>query len=376
MPDGNSLQSEEISAAELRHWMQSDRSFVLLDVREQYERDHSLIEGSLHIPMLKIPALLTTTFPSPDQEIVIYCEHGIRSLDACRYLRQKGYPNVWSLAGGIEEWQRTERPGQQPDADPMARYNRQIRLPELGHDGQAKLNAARVLIVGAGGLGCPAALYLAAAGVGTIGIVDYDTVDQTNLHRQVLYTDADVGEGKAETAAARLRAANSQIQAVPFAERLTAQNAERIVRDFDMVVDGADNFATRYLVNDICLMLRKVNVHGSVERFSGQVAVFGVAGGPCYRCLHPDPPADGLVPSCADAGVLGVLPGIIGTLQATETIKLIIEQGHSLSGRVLHFDALAMRFEEFAASRRPDCTYCRLDTPFPGLTDYESLCGA
>lgn len=372
--DSNNL-SEEIGVAELRQWLKSDRNVALLDVREQYERDAALIEGSQHIPLMRIPAQFTTEFPDPEREIVIYCEHGNRSLDACRYLRQKGYRRVWSLAGGIVEWNETAAPSAAPDSVFAERYHRQIRLPEVGPEGQAKLAAARVLIVGAGGLGSPAALYLASAGAGTLGIVDFDTVDASNLHRQILYTESDLGRSKAEIAAARVRAANSHIEVIPLSERLSAANAERILEAYDIVLDGSDNFATRYLINDVCAMLRKPNVHGSVQRFEGQVTVYCADGGPCYRCLYPTPPESGLVPACADTGVLGVLPGVIGTLQATEAIKLILGEGEPLVGRILHFDALQMAFTTFATDRRNDCAYCNPDLPFPGLADYESSCG-
>ena len=257
----------------------------------------------------------------------------------------------------------------------IQRYSRHLIMPEVGMDGQLKLKRARVLMIGTGGLGAPLGLYLAAAGVGHLGLVDFDVVDNSNLQRQVTFTTADVGKSKAEAAKARLSALNPAIEIQSFDTRLTSDNALELFKDYDIVVDGTDNFPTRFLVNDACVILGKPNVYGSIFRFEGQATVFGYPGGPCYRCLYPEPPPPGLVPSCAEGGVLGVLPGIIGSIQAMETIKLILGTGDSLVGRLLLFDALAMRFRELKLKRNPECPVCGDHRTITKLIDYEEFCG-
>ena len=257
----------------------------------------------------------------------------------------------------------------------LQRYARHLILPEVGPEGQAKLKAARVAVVGAGGLGSPVSLYLAAAGVGTIGLVDFDVVDATNLHRQILFGTSDVGRPKLEAAAARLNDINPNVRIVRFEERLTSENALRILADFDVVADGTDNFPTRYLVNDACVLLGKPNVYASIFRFEGQASVFWAKHGPCYRCLYAEPPPPGLVPSCAEGGVLGVLPGLIGTIQASETIKLLLSAGEPLIGRLLLVDALGMRFRELKVRKNPDCAICGPRPTVTRLIDYEAFCG-
>lgn len=259
--------------------------------------------------------------------------------------------------------------------DEIQRYSRHLIMPEVGMDGQLKLKRARVLMIGTGGLGAPLGLYLAAAGVGHLGLVDFDVVDNSNLQRQVTFTTADVGKSKAEAAKARLSALNPAIEIKSFDTRLTSDNALELFKDYDIVVDGTDNFPTRFLVNDACVILGKPNVYGSIFRFEGQATVFGYPGGPCYRCLYPEPPPPGLVPSCAEGGVLGVLPGIIGSIQAMETIKLILGTGDSLVGRLLLFDALAMRFRELKLKRNPECPVCGDHRTITKLIDYEEFCG-
>lgn len=259
--------------------------------------------------------------------------------------------------------------------DEIQRYSRHLIMPEVGLEGQLKLKKARVLMIGTGGLGAPLGLYLAAAGVGHLGLVDFDVVDSSNLQRQVTFTTADVGKPKSEAAKARLSALNPMIDIVSYETRLTSENALDLFRDYDIIVDGTDNFPTRFLVNDACLLLGKPNVYGSIFRFEGQATVFGYPGGPCYRCLYPEPPPPGLVPSCAEGGVLGVLPGIIGSIQAMETIKLILGVGDSLAGRLLLFDALAMRFRELKLRRNPDCPMCGNNRTINKLIDYEEFCG-
>jgi len=273
-----------------------------------------------------------------------------------------------SIAGGSSEL---------PELSPeeLGRYSRHLILPELGLEGQRKLKNAKVLLVGTGGLGAPLGMYLAAAGVGTIGIVDFDTVDSSNLQRQIIHGTRDVGRPKIASARDRLKDINPHVNVVAYETRLTSINALDIVRDYDVVADGTDNYPTRYLVNDACILLGKPNVYGSIFRFEGQASVFGAPDGPCYRCLYPEPPPPGLVPSCAEGGVLGVLPGIIGTIQATETIKLILGDGEPLINRLLLFDAWTMRFREVKLRKNPDCPMCGTHRTITGLIDYELFCG-
>jgi adenylyltransferase/sulfurtransferase len=273
-----------------------------------------------------------------------------------------------------------------PDADPAARspaltpeeirrYARHLILPEVGPEGQARLKASRVLCVGAGGLGSPLVLYLAAAGVGTLGVVDFDAVDESNLQRQILHGSRDVGTSKLVSAAARVADVNPNVRFVPFEARLSSENALEILRDFDVVADGTDNFPTRYLVNDACVLLGKPNVYASIFRFEGQASVFWAKEGPCYRCLYPEPPPPGAVPSCAEGGVLGVLPGLLGTIQATETLKVLLGVGSPLVGRLLLVDALGMRFREVRLRKDPACAVCGPNPTITGLIDYEDFCG-
>ncbi|MBI2221438.1 MAG: molybdopterin-synthase adenylyltransferase MoeB [Acidobacteria bacterium] len=280
---------------------------------------------------------------------------------------------VPSVAGGAPA---AVAPAHDLTPDEVQRYSRHLILPEVGVEGQRRLKAARVLCVGAGGLGSPAALYLAAAGVGTLGIVDFDAVDASNLQRQILHGTNDVGRSKLESARDRLGALNPGVRIETHEHALSSANALRILRDYDVVLDGTDNFATRYLVNDACVILGKPNAYGSIFRFEGQASVFGVPGGPCYRCLYPEPPPPGLVPSCAEGGVLGVLPGVIGTIQATETIKLILGSGTTLAGRLLLYDAWTMRFRELKLRRDPACPVCGDQPTIRELIDYEQFCGA
>ena len=259
--------------------------------------------------------------------------------------------------------------------DEVLRYSRHLIMPEVGVEGQQRLKAARVLCIGAGGLGSPVALYLAAAGVGTLGLVDFDVVDVTNLQRQVIYSTADVGRSKVETAAKKLEALNPFIHVHRFDTKLSSANALEIFRDFDIIADGTDNFATRYLVNDACVLTGKPNVYASIFRFEGQASVFATKDGPCYRCLYPEPPPPGLVPSCAEGGVLGVLPGLLGVIQATEVIKLILGSGESLAGRLLMVDALAMRFRELKLAKDPECPVCGTHPTLKALIDYDQFCG-
>jgi adenylyltransferase/sulfurtransferase len=280
---------------------------------------------------------------------------------------------VPSVAGGAEGVMIDD--GLELTNEEISRYSRHLILPEVGLSGQMKLKRAKVLLIGAGGLGSPLGLYLAAAGVGKIGFVDFDIVDFTNLQRQILHSTEDVGRPKLDSAKETLQGINPGVEVATYATRLSSDNAFDIIREYDMVIDGTDNFPTRYLVNDACVLLDKPNVYGSIFRFEGQASVFHAAKGPCYRCLYPEPPPPGLVPSCAEAGVLGVLPGIIGTIQATEAVKLIIGQGSSLIGRLILFDALGMTFKEMKLRKDPDCPLCGKNPTITGLIDYEAFCG-
>jgi molybdopterin/thiamine biosynthesis adenylyltransferase/rhodanese-related sulfurtransferase len=269
----------------------------------------------------------------------------------------------------------TGKPAASLSKSEVLRYSRHLIMPEVGMDGQLKLKQAKVLCIGTGGLGAPLGLYLAAAGVGRIGLVDFDTVDFTNLQRQVLFGTSDVGRPKIAAAADHLRNLNPEIQIDSYETRLTSENALDLFKDYDIIVDGTDNFPTRYLVNDACVLLGKPNVYGSIFRFEGQITIFGAPGGPCYRCLYPEPPPPGLVPSCAEGGVLGVLPGIVGTIQAAETLKLIIGKGEPLIGRLLLFDALAMKFRELKLRKNPECPVCGDHPTVTKLIDYAEFCG-
>jgi adenylyltransferase/sulfurtransferase len=284
-------------------------------------------------------------------------------------LRQLAANLETSTKGNVAE------PAMNLTKDEILRYSRHLIMPEVGMEGQLRLKGAKVVCIGAGGLGSPLSLYLAAAGVGRIGLVDFDTVDVTNLQRQILFSTSDVGRPKMEVASARLCGMNPHIQIDNFEVRLTSGNALDILKDYDIVVDGTDNFPTRYLINDACVLLGKPNVYGSIFRFEGQVSVFGYPGGPCYRCLYPEPPPPGLVPSCAEGGVLGVLPGIVGAIQAAETLKLIVGKGEPLVGRLLLFDALTMRFRELKLRKDPTCPVCGERRTISKLIDYAEFCG-
>jgi sulfur-carrier protein adenylyltransferase/sulfurtransferase len=299
-----------------------------------------------------------------------------------RYLGKDGTPVsdgdalsiIPSIAGGSPAPPTVALPSTLSNEE-IRRYSRHLIMPEVGMEGQKKLKAARVLAVGTGGLGSPLSLYLAAAGVGTLGLVDYDVVDDSNLQRQILFGVADIGRPKLDAAEERLRGINPHVSIVKFEERLTSENALRIIRDFDIVADGTDNFPTRYLVNDACVFTGKPNVYASIFRFEGQASVFWAEKGPCYRCLYEQPPPPGLVPSCAEGGVLGILPGLLGLIQATETIKLILGSGDPLIGRLLLVDALGMRFRELKLRKNPDCVICGKNPTVTKLVDYEAFCG-
>lgn len=355
---------------------------VLVDVREAHERAGGHASGALGIAKAELEADPALALPDREAEILLICQSGGRSLQAMRTLHARGYLRVYSIAGGTTRWIAEGLPitklAVDFDADYHERYSRHLKLPEVGDAGQRRLEAARVAMVGVGGLGSPAAFYLAAAGIGTLVLADDDIVDRSNLQRQILHTDARIGVPKTESARIALTALNPRVRIETLAERVTSDNVERLLDGADVVVDGADNFAVRYLLNDACVKLGKPLVYGAVHRFEGQVSVFDAGrrrgAAPCYRCLFPEPPPPDAAPNCAEAGVLGVLPGVIGLLQATEVIKLILGIGEALAGRLLHFDALAMRFRETRLSADPECPVCAPGRVFPGYIDYQRFC--
>ncbi|MBD9437394.1 molybdopterin-synthase adenylyltransferase MoeB [Pseudoxanthomonas sp. PXM03] len=358
---------------------------VFIDVREDHERASGQAEGARGIPKAQLEADPAAHLPDRDASIVLVCQKGGRSMEAARVLEAAGYTAVFSVAGGTSRWIEEGRPVVMPvlsdDArDFNERYSRHLLLPEVGAAGQLRLQQSRVLMIGAGGLGSPAAFYLAAAGVGQLRIADDDVVDRSNLQRQILHTEARVGQAKVASAQAALAALNPRIRIEAVAERVTVGNVEHLLEGVDVVLDGADNFPVRYLLNDACVKLGKPLVYGAVQRFEGQVSVFDAGRhrghAPCYRCLFPEPPPPEFAPNCAEAGVLGVLPGVIGLLQATEVLKLLLGIGDPLTGRLLHFEALSMRFRETRLRHDPDCAVCALDLPFPGYIDYPAFCRA
>jgi len=353
---------------------------LFLDVRERDEWEEGHIPGALHIPRGTLESRVEAALPDRERPVVVYCAGGARSAFAAKTLEELGYGDIRSLAGGYTDWKRNGFPTQLPrslDAAKRSRYSRHILIPEVGEEGQLKLLDARVLLVGAGGLGSPASLYLAAAGVGRLGIVDADVVDESNLQRQIVHSTSTLGELKVLSAKATIEALNPDVEVVPYAERLTAENIDRILADgWDVIVDGADNFPTRYLVNDASVWHRIPVVHGSIYRFDGQITVFKPFEGPCYRCLFPSPPPPELAPSCAEGGVLGVLPGIIGSLQASEALKLALGIGDTLVGRLLLFDALEASFTEVGLRRDPECPVCGENPTITEYVDYVEFCQA
>lgn len=352
---------------------------LLIDVRDDGERAAGGPDGAIGMSCAQLPQAIAA-LASPEREVLLICLSGSRSLRAAQDLRARGYQRIASVAGGYGHWLAAGLPLQAGglDADAQDRYARQLCLPEIGGAGQARLAAARVALIGAGGLGAPAALYLAAAGVGTLTLIDDDRVERSNLHRQVLHADARVGQLKVDSARMTLAALNPAVRVVTHAVRVQSDNVEVLLGGHDVVIDGADNFATRYLLAAASMRLHLPLVYGAVERFSGQVSVFDPrrADSPCYRCLFPEPPAAADAPNCAEAGVLGVLPGVIGLLQATEALKLLLGIGEPLVGRLLLFDALAMRFRELLLPRDAACPGCGATAHFSGYEDLARLCAA
>jgi sulfur-carrier protein adenylyltransferase/sulfurtransferase len=351
-------------------------SASLLDVRELDEYEQGMIPGAVFIPRGHLEAQVENKLPDRDAEIIVYCAGGVRSAFATKTLQDLGYTNVISMAGGFGRWKNEGRAWITPAVltpEQRNRYQRHILLPEVGETGQQKLLEARVLMLGAGGLGSPAALYLAAAGVGTLGIVDMDVVDASNLQRQILHNTDRIGDRKVDSAKKTLTQLNPDVSVITHDVRFGADNALDILSDYDIVIDGTDNFPTRYLLNDVSLLKRIPVVHGSIFRFEGQVTVFDPYNGPCYRCLLPEPPPPELAPSCAEAGVVGVLPGIIGSIQALEAIKLILNLGDPLRGRLLAYDALDQSFRTFKVRRDPTCPACS-DGAEIVIAEYDQFC--
>jgi sulfur-carrier protein adenylyltransferase/sulfurtransferase len=372
-------QIDEIDAGRARELYDAASPPVFIDVREREEWDEGHIPGAVHIARGWLESRIEQTVPDRSRAIVAYCASGNRSTFAAKTLEELGYEDVVNLAGGINDWKRRGYPLEVPTGglgpEQRTRYSRHLLIPEVGEEGQLKLLQSRILLIGAGGLGSPAALYLAAAGVGTLGIIDADVVDETNLQRQILHSTATLGEPKVESATRTIRELNPDVEVKAYKEQLTSENIERILDDgWDVIVDGADNFPTRYLVNDAAVWHDIPLVHGSIFRFEGQATVFKPDEGPCYRCLFPNPPPPEFAPSCAEGGVLGVLPGIIGSLQANEAIKLALGIGEPLIGRLLMFDALATTFTEVALRRDPDCPVCGETPTITEYIDYVEFC--
>ncbi len=379
-------ETREISLEALRDLVATRAPMVLIDVREKEEYRAGFIPGAVSIPRGFLEIQVEGRLPNKDSPIIAYCAGGTRSALAAKTLQDLGYSNVQTANPGFVRWKDlgypVETPPQLSDAQ-RDRYSRHLLLPEVDEAGQAALLKSKVLLIGAGGLGSPAALYLAAAGVGTLGLVDADTVDASNLQRQILHATSRLGHSKIDSARTILTDLNPDVNVVGFNERLNASNVERLFGDYDVVIDGTDNFPTRYLVNDASVWLGKPVIHGSIFRFDGQLTTFmsdnaakkfGVAAGPCYRCLYPEPPPPHLAPSCQEAGVLGILPGVIGVLQATEAVKLLLRKGEPLVGRLLTYDSLKMKFRELRLRRADDCPVCGTHPTITSYIDYEGFC--
>jgi molybdopterin/thiamine biosynthesis adenylyltransferase/rhodanese-related sulfurtransferase len=378
--------TKQVSLEELKRRIQSGEKMTLVDVREKDEWRGGYIPGAISIPRGFLELQAEQKLPDKNARIVAYCAGGSRSALAASTLQELGYTNVETANPGFVRWKDLDYPVETPpqltDAQ-RERYSRHILLPEVGEAGQARLLQGKVLLLGAGGLGSPAAMYLAAAGVGTLGIVDADVVDASNLQRQIIHATSRVGMPKVDSAAKSIADLNPDVKVVAHKERLTSGNVERLFADYEVVVDGTDNFPTRYLVNDASVWMGKPVVHGSIFRFDGQVTTFvpekaakklGVETSPCYRCLYPEPPPPHLAPSCQEAGVLGILCGIIGTLQATEAIKILLGRGTTLAGRLLTYDSLKMKFRELRLRRAPDCPVCGPKPTITSYIDYEGFC--
>src|ERR671925_408485 len=355
-----------------------DEGALLIDVRERDEWEQGRIPGAVHVPRGHLESRIEQAAPDRSRPVVLYCAAGNRSAFGAKTLAELGYERPVSLTGGYTDWLRNGLPTELPRTLGPARqtrYSRHLLIPEVGEEGQLRLLDSRILLIGAGGLGSPASLYLAAAGVGKLGIVDADVVDESNLQRQIVHSTQALGTPKVESAKAAVQALNPDVEVAGFQERLSSENVDRILAEgWDVIVDGADNFPTRYLVNDASVWHGIPVVHGSIYRFEGQVTVFSPGEGPCYRCLFPAPPPPELAPSCAEGGVLGVLPGIIGSLQANEALKLALGIGETLTGRLLLFDALQPSFAEVSLRRDPSCPVCGDSPTITEYVDYVEFC--
>jgi len=350
---------------------------VLLDVREPDEYEQGALAGAVHLPRGNLESSIEGRIPDKSAHVLVLCAGGVRSAFAADTMQQLGYTDVASIMGGFNRWKDEGRAWSAPRAltpEQRNRYQRHLLLPEVGETGQLKLLDSKVLLLGAGGLGSPAALYLAAAGVGTLGIIDMDVVDASNLQRQILHNTDRIGERKVDSAKKTLTLINPDVNVVTYDVRLGADNILDVIDGYDVIVDGTDNFPTRYLVNDASLLKRIPVIHGSIFRFEGQATVFNPYEGPCYRCLLPEPPPAELAPSCSEAGVLGVLPGIVGSLQAVETIKVLLGIGDTLQGRLLAYDALEQSFRTFKVRRDPACPACGPDAGPIVIAEYDDLC--
>lgn len=369
----------EVSAADVKRLMDDKANLTLIDVREQSEYIQGHIPHAQWIPRGFLELRIENQHIERDKPLILYCAGGTRSALAARSLAELGYTNVKSMSGGFSSWKRNGYPFDIPTVltpDQEVRYSRHTMLPEVGEEGQIKLLKSKVLCIGAGGLGSPSSLYLAAAGIGTLGLVDDDVVDASNLQRQVIHSTDRVGLPKVDSAELTLVGLNPDVKVVKHKTRMTSDNVMEIIGNYDVIVDGADNFQTRYLLNDAALKLGKPVIHSSIFRFEGQLTVFPGEGAPCYRCLYPEPPPPEEAPSCQEAGVLGVLPGIMGVFQATEAVKLILGIGDSLAGRLLVYDALRTKFRELKLRRDPGCPTCGegVDRSAIELIDYAQFC--
>ncbi len=370
-------QITEVSTDDALARITGDAATVVLDVREPDEYEQGALTGVVHIPRGHLEAQVEARIANHDAPIVVYCAGGVRSAFATQTLGELGYSNVVSMAGGFGRWKDEGKPWKKPASltpEQRNRYQRHLLLPEVGEKGQLALFEKKVLMIGAGGLGSPAALYLAAAGVGTLGILDMDEVDASNLQRQILHNLDRIGDRKVDSAKKTLTLMNPDLNVVTYDTRLGADNIESIMTGYDLIVDGTDNFPTRYLVNDMSLKLGIPVVFGALFRFDGQVTIFKPHDGPCYRCMLPEPPPAEMAPSCAEAGVLGVLPGIIGSLQAMEAIKQLLGLGDSLSGRLLTYDALEQSFRTLKIRRDPNCPACSIDPKDIVIAEYDEHC--
>jgi molybdopterin/thiamine biosynthesis adenylyltransferase/rhodanese-related sulfurtransferase len=354
-----------------------EQGATVLDVREPDEYEQGALPGAVHIPRGNLESNIENRITDHGAPVVVYCAGGTRSAFAAQTMQELGYTDVVSMIGGFNRWKDEGREWRTPQVlnpEQRNRYQRHLLLPEVGEAGQQKLLASKVLLLGAGGLGSPAALYLAAAGVGTLGIIDMDVVDHSNLQRQILHNMDRVGERKVDSAKKTLTALNPDVDVVTYDVRLGADNVLDVIDGYDVIVDGTDNFPTRYLVNDASLLKKIPVVHGSIFRFEGQASVFKPYEGPCYRCFLPEPPPAEMAPSCAEAGVLGVLPGIIGSIQAMEAIKLLLDLGDPLVGRLMAYDALEESFRVFKVNRDPECPACGPNAGEIVIAEYDELC--